>query len=191
MNDPFPSGTMQSARGLFLFELSVIYNAEQVFVSMLQGAVDRAQRPALKDAIRRHEVETRDQQQTLQRVFQTLGAQPLSVVCHAAEGLAQSLQDAIAAQPSRSVIDSLLASAVSKTEYFEIASYNGLVQMARSMGQREIADMLQQILEQENAMRQTVDTLILELAQETGQSIGTEYIGNLTEASLDAARAAE
>lgn len=157
---------MQSAMDLLVHELSEIRSAETTIVTMLETAIGAAARPDIRQALAHHLGETREQIANLERVFQALGLHPHPVVCRAATGLFESLQEALAAGPSEVVADALILDGASKTEYFEVASYNALVQRARASGMTEIAALLQQNLEQENAARQTVDTIILEQALE-------------------------
>jgi ferritin-like metal-binding protein YciE len=163
-----PSMPMQSPLDLFVHELSEIQSAEQTIATMLETAIGVASRPDIRQALAHHLQETRQQIGTLERIFRQFGAQPHPIVCRAATGLLASLQEALAAEPSTIVTDALILDAASKTEYFEVACYNALVQRTRAGGMTEIAALLQQHLEQENAARQTVDTIILEQAIELG-----------------------
>jgi ferritin-like metal-binding protein YciE len=56
-----------------------------------------------------------------------------------------------------------------KIEHYEIAAYGSLVQLAKTMGQNEIADILQQTLDEEKE----ADQLLTELAV-SGINIGAE-----------------
>lgn len=177
MNRHVANMPMQSPTDLFIHELSDVYSAEQIVLDMLQQASARVRGTELRQAIEHHAQETRRHISSIEGVFQTLGAQPHSIVCHAAEGLRQSLQEAISANPSEAVLDGVIAGGASKTEYLEVASYNVLVQMARAMGRTDIAETLQQNLEQENAMRQRVDGIIYELAHlMTGAPAQERYV---------------
>jgi ferritin-like metal-binding protein YciE len=51
--------------------------------------------------------------------------------------------------PSPEVLDSFLVGAGARTEHYEIAAYEGLVTMAKAMGENEAAELLNQNLDQE------------------------------------------
>lgn len=162
---------MQTPMDLFVHELSDVRSAEQIVATMLEAGIAAVVRPDIRQALEDHLQETRGQIENVERIFQTLGAQPHPVTCHAAHGLMTSLQEALAAGPSDLVTDALILGGASKTEYFEVAAYNALLQQARNAGMAEIAQLLYANLEQENAMRQTVDTIIMEQAMEMGGAI--------------------
>nr|MBA2754317.1 DUF892 family protein [Chloroflexia bacterium] len=54
-----------------------------------------------------------------------------------------------------------------KTEHYEIASYAALVQMAKDLGEKEVAALLQQTLTEEEAMSKRVTAL----AKATGKEM--------------------
>ena len=77
------------------------------------------------------------------------------------EGLVKEAQGIIEELPKGSaVIDAGLIIAAQKVEHYEIAAYGSLVQLAKTMGETEIADLLQQTLDEEKE----TDQLLTELA---------------------------
>jgi ferritin-like metal-binding protein YciE len=81
--------------------------------------------------------------------------------CEAMEGLVKEAQNVIQELPKgSSVIDAGLIIAGQKVEHYEIAAYGSLVQLAKTMGENEIADLLQQTLDEEKE----ADQLLTELA---------------------------
>jgi ferritin-like metal-binding protein YciE len=169
---------MQSPTDLFVHELSEVHSTERIVLEMLRRAGPLVHDGELRRAIEHHAQETRQHIASVEGIFQTLGAQPHPVQSHAAEGLHQSLQEALSAHPSDLVLDGVIAGAASKTEYFEVASYNLLVQMARAMGHGDIAEALQHNLEQENAMRQRVDGIYYELTHRMTGAPAQERYGS-------------
>jgi ferritin-like metal-binding protein YciE len=59
----------------------------------------------------------------------------------------------------------------SKTEYYEIASYKGLLEKATMMGQQQVTQLLQQNLQQEEAMARKVEQLSKQLGKQMIQSM--------------------
>jgi ferritin-like metal-binding protein YciE len=53
-----------------------------------------------------------------------------------------------------------------KTEYYEMASYKGLIEKAQLMGQQQCVHLLQQNLSQEEAMAKRVETLSKQLGKQ-------------------------
>jgi ferritin-like metal-binding protein YciE len=77
------------------------------------------------------------------------------------EGLVKEAQNLMQELPKGSaVIDAGLIIAGQKVEHYEIAAYGSLVQLAKTMGENEVADLLQQTLDEEKE----ADQLLTELA---------------------------
>jgi ferritin-like metal-binding protein YciE len=163
---------MATPMDLFVHELSDMLSAEQLITQMLGVASEAASNAQLKQGLQHHQEETRRHAQNLQQALQVLGQQPHPVTCHAAEGLMQSLQEGIQSSQSNMVTDGLIAAGAIKTENLEIASYMGLVQKAQLMGQTEVAQLLQQNLEQEERMLQRGIEIGQALDQQSAQSMG-------------------
>ena len=77
------------------------------------------------------------------------------------DGLVKEAQSIIEELPKGSaVIDAGLIIAAQKVEHYEIAAYGSLVQLAKTMGENEIADVLQETLDEEKE----TDLILTELA---------------------------
>ena len=86
------------------------------------------------------------------------------------DGLVKEAQNVIDEMPKGSmVIDAGLIIAGQKVEHYEIASYGSLVQLAKTMGETEIAELLQETLDEEKE----ADQLLTELAV-SGINMGAE-----------------
>ena len=165
---------MQTPQDLFVHELSDILSAEQIIVGMLEQAQGLVQNPQLKEGLRMHAEQSRQQAQRVQQVLEDLGAQPHPVQCYAAQGLQQQLQEALQANPSPQVIDGLVTGGACKTEHLEIAAYTGLVEKARAMGLTQAAQLLQQNLQEEQQMLQQVEQLSQQLTQQMASMAGAQ-----------------
>ena len=53
-----------------------------------------------------------------------------------------------------------------KTEHYEIASYNALIQMAKDLGETEVAALLKENLDQEKEMARKVESLAKVIGKE-------------------------
>ena len=163
---------MQTPQDLFVHELSDIHNAEQIIVQMLGDAQGLVQNQQLKEGLRTHQEQTRQQAQRIQQVFQQMGVQPHPVQCHAVAGLYQELKEAKEAKPSPEVMDGIVAGGAAKTEHYEIAAYTGLIDKARAMGQTEAAKLLQQNLQEEQQTLQKVEQIAQQMTQQMAAMSG-------------------
>ena len=165
---------MQTPQDLFVHELSDIRNAEQIIIQMLEQAQGMVQNPQLKEGLRMHAEQSRQQAQRIQQVFDQMGVQPHPIECHAAQGLYQELQEAQQSNPSPQVLEGLVVGGACKTEHYEIAAYTGLVEKARAMGRTEAAQLLQQNLQEEQQMLQRVEQISQQLTQQMASMSGRQ-----------------
>lgn len=157
---------MQTPQDLFIHELSAMHDAELTFAKTLKEAQGLVQDPTLQQGLAMHAEQSQQHAQRLQQVIETMGAQPHPVKSHAAKGMQKELKEAISANPSPQVIDGLATGGAAKTEHFEIAAYTGLIEKARAMGQPQIAQLLEQNLQDEQQMLQQVEQISQKLTQQ-------------------------
>lgn len=168
------SANMQSEetmlKELFTDELKDIYWAEKHLTKALPKMKKSATSEELANAFEEHLNVTEKQIQRLEKVFGILDMAPRAKKCEAMEGLVKEAQEVISELPKgSSVIDAGLIISAQKVEHYEIAAYGSLVQLAKTMGENEIANLLYQTLEEEKQADQT----LTELA-ESGINISAE-----------------
>lgn len=157
---------LQTPRDLFLHEMSDTMSAEHIIVRMLPDLAQEAQNSEASKAFNEHEHETRQQIKNLEQAFKQLGEEPEATTCHAAEGLKKEHEALKEEKPSPDVLEMGNIAGAAKTEHYEIASYTGLVQMAKDLGERDVANLLQENLDQEKAMAKRVEVIAKELGKE-------------------------
>ncbi len=162
--------TLATPRDLFLHELSDTLSAENIILGMLEELEKETQHPDVKSAVSHHHKETQQQIKNVEKIFEQLGAQPEQTSCYAAEGLKQEHDSLKEEQPAPPVLELGNLAGASKTEHYEIASYTGLVQMARDLGEREVADLLKETLDEEQEMAKRVTALSKELGREAKEA---------------------
>lgn len=146
---------------LFIEELKDIYWAEKHLTKALPKMKKAATSEELANAFDEHLAITEEQVARVEQVFELLDMTPRAKKCEAMEGLVKEAQSVIEDLPKGSaVIDAGLIIAGQKVEHYEIAAYGSLVQLAKTMGENEIADLLQQTLDEEKE----ADKLLTELA---------------------------
>ncbi|MBD0353004.1 MAG: DUF892 family protein, partial [Flavisolibacter sp.] len=90
-----------------------------------------------------------------------LEAKARAVKCEAMEGLVKESERIIdETQKGSSTRDAGLIISAQKVEHYEIAAYGSLVQLAKTMGRNDVADLLHQTLEEEKQ----ADQMLTELA---------------------------
>jgi len=148
-------------RELFVEELRDIYWAEKHLTKALPKMKKAATSEELAAAFDEHLAVTETQIGRVEQAFELLEMTARAKKCEAMEGLVKEAQSLIEELPKGSaVIDAGLIIAAQKVEHYEIAAYGSLVQLAKTMGENEIADLLQQTLDEEKQ----ADQLLTELA---------------------------
>lgn len=157
-------------RELFIEELRDIYWAEKHLTKALPKMRKAATSEALASAFEDHLAVTEKQIERVEQVFEMLNLTARAKKCEAMEGLVKEAQGIIEELPKGSiVIDAGLIIAAQKVEHYEIAAYGSLVQLAKTMGENEIAELLQLTLDEEKE----TDVLLTELAV-SGINIGAD-----------------
>lgn len=125
----------------------------------------------LRNAFQHHEEEARHQIQNLERCFQPLGYQPQRVSCNVVQGLKQDHDSFVWENPPEDVLTMFDVGGATKTEYFEMASYRGLIEKAERMGLSECSRLLQENLREEEDMARRCE----QIGRELGQRIATTW----------------
>lgn len=163
---------MQTPQDLFLHELGDMYDAERRILQMLPAMATECDNDQVRQEFQRHEQETKQQAQNLEQCFQALGAKPPQTTCAAIAGMKQEHDSFLKEKPAPEILTMFDLGGASKTEHYEIASYTSLIEQAQLMGQQECARLLQQNLQQEQAMAMTVRQLSQKLGIQAAQRMG-------------------
>src|SRR4051794_1262559 len=146
----------------FADELKDIYWAEKHLTKALPKLKRAANSEELQQAFQEHLEVTNEHVSRLEQVFELLGKKAQAKKCEAMEGITAEAQTVIEeTQNGTATRDVALIMAAQKAEHYEIATYGGLVQLAKTIGQDEIANLLQTTLDEE---KQT-DQRLTEIAE--------------------------
>jgi ferritin-like metal-binding protein YciE len=130
--------------------LKDIYWAEKHLVKALGKMQKAATTNELKSAIEDHIGQTEGHVERLEQVFELFGKKPQAKKCEAMEGLTKEGESIVEETEEGSMTrDAGIILAAQKVEHYEIATYGTLRQLAVTMGQDQIAEILSQTLEEE------------------------------------------
>jgi len=134
----------------FIDELKDIYWAEKHLVKVLPKMKKAATTQELKDAINEHINVTKTHVSRLEDVFGLLGRSPQAKKCHAMAGITKEGDDIVDETDEGSITrDVGIILAAQKVEHYEIATYGGLTQLAKTLNLNEVAEVLYKTLEEE------------------------------------------
>jgi ferritin-like metal-binding protein YciE len=158
-----PTGKTQSALvEFFTDEIKDIYWAEKHLVKALPKMAEAATSEELKNAFETHLEQTQEHIARLERVFELLEEKAQAKKCDAMEGLVEEGEGIIEdTEDGTATRDVGLILAAQKVEHYEIATYGGLTQLAKTIGRDDIAEILGETLGEEKE----TDELLTEIAE--------------------------
>ena len=142
---------MQTGREFFIHGLTDIYDAEQQLVEALGELEQDSSLSQLKKAFASHRAQTEKQVERLQQCFELLGEQPEETECYGIRGIIREKKSFMEEEPSPDLIDVFNVGGAIKTELYEIAEYESLIDLAEELGENKIAKLLGQTLKEEEA----------------------------------------
>jgi ferritin-like metal-binding protein YciE len=158
---------MSDPRDLFLHELGDLLYVEKTLVKTLPKLAGEATDEKLRAGFEKHLDETRRHVANLEEVFELLDEPAKAERCLGIDGITQEHDEFMREEsPSPDVCDLFLAGAGARAEHYEIASYTGLVTMAKALGERECATLLEKNLKQEEAALRKLETASKRLAKQ-------------------------
>lgn len=140
---------MNTLRDLLIDELQDIYSAENQLVKALPKMAKSATNDQLKAGIEAHLEQTRGHVDRLDHCFQLLGEKAKSKTCQAMKGLVEEGEEAIKEKAPDPIRDAMIIGAAQRVEHYEIAAYGTARAFAQTLGEREVASLLQQTLDEE------------------------------------------
>ncbi|MHA4807218.1 YciE/YciF ferroxidase family protein [Flavitalea flava] len=146
----------------FIDQLEDIYWAEQKLVKTLPKLEESAHSQELKQAFNNHLQETKNHVTRLEKIFELIGEPAQAKKCHAIAGIIDEGEDIIdETEENTAQRDVGLIFAGQKAEHYEIATYGGLVQLARTLGYTDAAELLGVTLAEEKK----ADITLTEIAE--------------------------
>lgn len=135
----------------FIHGLSDIYNAEKQLTKALPKMAKAATNPMLVAGFEKHLEETEGQIERIDQIVELLEIKLHRIKCAAMEGLVEEGNETIKEIEKGAVRDVMLIVAAQKVEHYEIATYGGLVELAKQLGYKDAAKLLAATLEEEKA----------------------------------------
>ena len=156
---------MQSeVRELLTEELKDAYSAEKQALRCMQKAVRKASAEALRQGIQMHIEQTQVQIERVEQALEKMSARPGRKVCEAMRGLVEEAQHEIEEHDEKGpILDLVIVAGMQRIEHYEIAAYGTGVALAAALGEKEVASLLAETLEEE---KQT-DLKLTEVTQKT------------------------
>jgi ferritin-like metal-binding protein YciE len=141
----------------FVDQLQDIYWAEKALVQELPKMQGATTTEELAEAITEHVTVTEEHVNRLEQVFEMMGETAKAKKCEAMEGLIKEARSIVdETDDGTATRDAAIIMAAQKVEHYEIATYGSLVQLAKTIGMNDVADLLGQTLAEEKEADQVL-----------------------------------
>jgi ferritin-like metal-binding protein YciE len=147
-------------KDLSLTFLRDLYYAERQILKVLPKMAKAAESEELSKAFMHHREQTQQQVERLQQVFEHMGTRARTQTCEAINGIIEEGEEVVHEFARGPVLDAALLANAQAVEHYEIARYGAALAWAKASGQKEVAALLEETLEEE---KQT-DALLNQLA---------------------------
>lgn len=153
-------------RDVLLDELKDLYSAEKQLIKALPKMAKNSEDEELKTAFEEHLEETKGHAQRIEQAFEALGEKARAKHCKGMEGLIEEGKEAIEEDEEGAAHDVMIAGAALRVEHYEMAGYTAAIAMARTLGEDEVVELLEQTLEEEQAAAEKLTSHGEELMQQ-------------------------
>ena len=136
---------------VLLDEMRDLYSAENQLIKALPKLVKGAGDQSLKSGLKNHLEETKNQVLRLRQAFEHLGKKPTGQHCSGMEGVIEETQDALEKDEEGANKDLGIVGAAARVEHYEIAGYTVAIGLAKGLGLKEVASLLNENLQEETA----------------------------------------
>lgn len=148
---------------LVIEQVNELYSAEKQLLKAIPAFEKNISSSELKEVVKNHVEETREQVKRLDEVFSILKTKYDNRKCMAMEALineAVMIRDEVADPQVR---DAVIIAGLQKIEHYEIASYGTIRTFCQVLGLDDVADLLQETLDEE----EDADAKLTEVAEAT------------------------
>jgi ferritin-like metal-binding protein YciE len=142
-------------RDIYITGLRNAHALEAQAIQLCNRQVERYENyPELRERLREHAEESRQQQKRIDQILQTLGTSPSTL-----KDIGTSIMGNMAAMGHAMAQDEVLKNSFANYafEHYEIATYKALLEMAQAAGDSASQPLLQESLDEEKRMAEWID----------------------------------
>jgi len=152
---------MQSAKELFIHELTDMLDAEQKLVTALgELAEDHGDEPQLQKGFQAHQAQTEKQVERLQQIFEQIVEEAEETECKGMKGLLEERNSfKEEEEPAADILSIFDVGAAIKVESYEICTYNSLIELAKQLDLTKAIRLLNQNLKEEQQTKTKLEAI--------------------------------
>jgi Uncharacterized protein conserved in bacteria len=179
---------MESLQELLIEEIRDLYDAEKQLVKALPKLAKAASNEELREAFNEHLEITKGQVTRLEQVFELLEQRPKGKPCKAMKGLIEEGREILEEDAEESLLDCAMIGAAQKVEHYEISGYGTARTLAKAIGMKDAAQLLDETLQEEGDADKKLTQICLRIMKETQRGNKEDHRGNGAGKSAPASR---
>ncbi|MBV8095600.1 MAG: DUF892 family protein [Acetobacteraceae bacterium] len=161
---------MGELKEMLIEQLRDAFSAEKQAIQAMKRAGRKVSEPQLREGLDAHIAQSEEQRDRVEQALEQLGARPGRRVSEAMRGLTEEAQHEMDEHDKGPLLDLVVVAGQQRIEHYEIAAYGTMAELAKAMGEEEVAELLARTLEEEKAQDQRLTevtrTAILPAAME-------------------------
>ncbi|HTC93078.1 MAG TPA: ferritin-like domain-containing protein [Terriglobales bacterium] len=150
---------LENLNELLVEQLQDLYSAEDQITEALPKMAEAASSPELRRAFEEHLRQTEGHIERLEKCFESLNQEAEAKKCKGMQGLLKEGEEMMDEATEPEVLDAGLIAAAQRVEHYEIAAYGCARTYAQLLGLSDVANYLQQTLDEEKATDQKLTNL--------------------------------
>jgi ferritin-like metal-binding protein YciE len=150
---------LNTLQDLLIDQLHDLFSIDIQVTESLPLIIHAAASADLKQALKSHLSLTKNQLNRLHTVFQKLAINPNQHTCHGITGLIKDENEIINREGDPAVKDAAIIAAAQKVKQYEISAYSTIRTYARELGYNDIADLLQETINEDNELDKQLTSL--------------------------------
>jgi ferritin-like metal-binding protein YciE len=150
---------LKTLEDLLLHELKDLYSAEHQLLKALPKMAKAAINEDLKAGFEEHLDQTKGHAERLEQIAEILDKKLTGHKCKAMEGLIEEGSELISEEAEDAIRDAGLIGAAQRVEHYEMAGYGTARSIAQHLGHEDIADLLEETLEEEKETNEKLTEL--------------------------------
>jgi ferritin-like metal-binding protein YciE len=148
--------SVDNLRELLIDELKDLYSAEKQIVQALPKIIKASSASDLQEGLSNHLEETKNQVNRLEQIAEILGKKLTGKTCVGMKGVLAEAPEILEETEKGPVRDAALISACQRVEHYEMAGYGSARDFAKLLGMDDVADLLEETLEEEKNADKTL-----------------------------------
>jgi ferritin-like metal-binding protein YciE len=152
---------MKDLNDLFQDTVRDIYDSEKRLLEAMPQLMQAAHSERLKEAIRLHIDQSKEQVKRVEQACATLGIDPNGVVCQGTVGLIKECQEHLQEFGGSPAGDAAIIACAQKNEHYEIANYGTAITWAQLLGYDQVVELFELTLNEE----EETDDLLTQIAE--------------------------